>query len=89
MWINPFMSVDVHLKYEGYIKQYDGPEGFTYAKNVGGGYIYIAEARKNPLGFGMRFYDPDFNDRAAWVTEKELRLFSRKLKEWKEQYGVI
>ena len=87
MFINPFVSVDIHLENDGWIKQYEGIEGFTYAKNVGGGYIYIAQLKNTILGFTIRFYDPDFNNRASWVSEKELRLFARKMKEWKEQHG--
>ena len=45
---NPFVSIDEQLKNIGYIKQHEGEHGFAYAKHVGGGYIYIAEALKPP-----------------------------------------
>lgn len=86
---NPFISIDEQLKNIGYIKQHEGEHGFAYAKHVGGGYIYIAEALKPPdknIELTIRFYDPDRYGESALVTEKELLLFSKKLKEWKGQY---
>lgn len=88
--VNIFVSIDQQLEDIGYKRQYEGEHGFIYAKNVGGGYIYIAEALKkieNYTELKVRFYDPDdIYNSSAWVSEKELMLFSKKLKEWKEQY---
>lgn len=84
--INPFVSVDQQLEDIGYVRQYEGRKGFVYAKNVGGGYIFIAEAIKYEK-IGVRFYDPNgYDETAIFVSDKELKLFARKLKEWKEQY---
>ena len=88
--INPFVSIDQQLLDIGYVKQYEGPKGFIYAKNAGGGNIHKAEALKaisNKNELKVRIYDPGIiYDSAVWISEKELLLFSKKLKEWKGQY---
>lgn len=84
MFINPFVSVNQQLEDIGWIRQYEGDKGFTFAKKIGVGCFYVAESRKGKIRFydGLVFYDYD----AVAVNEKELMLFAKKIKEWKEQY---
>lgn len=90
MLVKFYQSTDQQLEDIGYVKQYEGDKGFIYAKNVGGGYINIAEALKaleNEKELTVRFYDASGIEKyPTCVNEKELRLFARKLKEWKGQY---
>ena len=82
--VNPFVSVDQQLENIGWIKQYEGDKGFTFAKKIGVGCFYVAESRNGKVCFydGMAFYDYD----AVAADEKELMLFAKKIKEWKGQY---
>ena len=82
--MNPFVSVDQQLENIGWIKQYEGDKGFTFAKKIGVECFYVAESRNGRVCFydGTVFCDYY----AVAANEKELLLFSKKLKEWKGQY---
>ena len=84
MFINPFISVNQQLEDIGWIRQYEGRRGFTFAKKIGIEVFYVAEYRDG----GMSFYDGvGFDDFISVpVNEKELVLFAKKIKEWKGQY---
>lgn len=88
--INPFVSINQQLEDIGYVRQYEGQYGFIFAKNVGGGYVHLAEALapiEENKELKIRFYDPHVTyNSSVQVSAKELALFSKKLKEWKEQY---
>lgn len=84
MFINPFVSVDIHLENDGWIKQYEGEKGFTYAKKIGVSVFYVAKYREGGIrffdGVGFGVYD------AIPIDEKELMLFAKKIREWKGHY---
>lgn len=83
--INPFIAIDEQLHDIGWNKFVDGVCGFIYVKKVGADVFQIA----NYNGSGIRFYDDATfgHSNAISVNEKELELFSKKIREWRRQYG--
>ena len=84
MFINPFVSINQQLEDLGWIMEYEGDIGFTFAKKVGIEVFHVAQYRKDGICFydGVAFYEHE----TVPVNEKELMLFAKKIKEWKEQY---
>ena len=83
--INPFIAIDEQLHDIGWNKFTEGKWGFIYVKKVGAYIFQIA----NFTEIGIRFYDDTTmgDHEAIPVNEKELELFSKKIKEWRKQYG--
>ena len=83
--INPFIAIDEQLHNIGWNKFVEAKCGFMYVKKVGSYVFQIANFTES----GLRFYDDTTmgDHRAIPVNEKELELFSKKIKEWRRQYG--
>lgn len=83
--INPFIAIDEQLHNNSWNKFVEGVCGFIYVKRVGVDVFQIANYDKS----GIRFYDDATfsHSNAISVNEKELELFSKKIKEWRKQYG--
>lgn len=80
--INPFVSVDQQLSDIGWNKYYESKIGFRFVKKVGVDVFFYADL----VPSGLIFYDDMDYMRSIAVKEKELELFTAKVKEWRKQY---
>ena len=84
--INPFRSADDMLSEIGWNKYVDNHTGFVFIKKIGIEVFHKAIFVKSK---GIKFYDElvvghDYD--SVYVNEKELALFSKKIKEWRYKY---
>lgn len=82
MNINPFISIDEQLKRIGWNKYYESSYGFHFVKRIGIEVWHSALFWKDDGG--IKFFDPIL-EKAIIVNEKELALFTAKMKEWRRQ----
>ena len=84
--VNLFVSIDQQLSDIGWKKKNEDDKGFHFLKKIGVDNWYSASFKERS---GIRFYDPMILGRdydSICVDEKELELFSAKIKEWRKQH---